>query len=217
VAFQEAMSRMVADHTAAIDKLTTQHGAAMSEREAVRLQTIRALYDGVLDKQPPGAAGRLVQCPVSLNHWITSYGTRHPGALPDWRIDTVNTGARLTPQGVVLTNVDHDLMEWTHETVLSDTTPFVAKIRLMAPGGVKVGIQNRGTSAMFFDVPPRLWTDIVIQREGPLDEVKFYFNGTQTDVKQSISIADRLTIQFGRDLPVYVAHVEFWVWQGSAR
>lgn len=217
VAFQEAASRMVADHTAAIDRLVVQHNAVMSEREAVRLHTIKALYDSVLDKQAPGLAGRLVQCPVSLEHWVTSYGTRHPGATPDWRTDTEKTGARLTPQGVVLTNAEDDYMEWAHEAVLSDLTPFVAKIRLVAPGGAKVGIQNRGTSAMFFDVPPRLWTDIVIKREGPLDEVTFYFNGTEVEMKQSTSIADRLTIQFGRNLSVYVAQVEFWIWQSSAR
>jgi len=216
-AFEAEASQLAADHAAAIDALFVQHGLAMSERESVRLRTIKALYEGVLDRPPQALAGKLVQYPVGLARWITSYGTRHPGALPDWRTDTRKTGARMTPQGVVLTNVEDDYMEWAHEAVLSDVTPFMVKVRLVAPGGAKVGIQNRGTSEMLFAVPPRLPTDIVIKRDGPLDEVKFYFNGTEVDMKQSTSIADRLTIHVGRNLSVYVAQVEFWIWKPSAR
>lgn len=146
VAFEGEAGHLATSHKADTDALLAKRAAVVSDREAVRLKTIEALYDGILDKRPQGPAGQLVPYPATPEHWITSYGKMHPGATPDWRTDAENTGAQLTPQGVVLTNVQDDYMEWTNEAVLSDLTPFVVKIRLMAPGGAQVGIQNRGTA-----------------------------------------------------------------------
>ncbi len=215
VAFEKEATQLIADHTAAIARLETEHAAVLSTQESIRLVTLRALYEGMLDRPQQGLAGRLIQMPVDLRRWITSYGRRRPGALPYWRTDTEHSGARVTAQGVVLTNDQDSYMEWCHEALLSDLTPFVAKLRLLAPGGAKVGIQNRGTSAMFLDIPPRVWCDVIINREGPLDEVAFYFNGAQAEVKQATSITDRLTIHVGRDHSVYIAQLEFWIWQDA--